>query len=264
MIMIGLGAGRTGTASMASLIDSQPNALCFHELNPACAQFEGNGQFAVNTVSEFSRIVDGGPHNRLTVDMSRPMSVKTYGELQQRARVDLIGDIAYYYLSYVPEIVALNLGVKFVCIKRDKTATVDSWMKKSEIHRWRSLWLADKIKSLLVRTPFHESYNFWQEHDGSTYAPNLVWDSTFPKFQAPNKRAAIEKYWDFYYEQAERHAAHYPEHFRIFPISALSNREGQADILRFVGMKDEDMVLKDAYHKHKLATVDAAGEAKAG
>jgi len=254
MIMIGLGAGRTGTASLANLIDSQANALCFHELNPCCAVFAGNGQFALNTISEFQRIVDNGPRNLLTVDMSRPISVKKYADLQQRDRIDLIGDIAYYYLSYVPELIALNADVRFVCIKRDKNETVASWLAKSKIHRWRSLWLADRFKSLLTRIPFHESYNFWQEHDGSRYAPNPVWDSTFPKFDGPTKKEAIEQYWDFYYAKAQRYAEQYQDFFRIFDIGALSHRDGQAAILRFLGIPDNEMVLKDAYHLHRLAS----------
>ena len=50
MIVIGLGCGRSGTASLANLIDSQDRAICFHELNPTCAAFEGNPRSVLNTV----------------------------------------------------------------------------------------------------------------------------------------------------------------------------------------------------------------------
>jgi hypothetical protein len=34
MIVIGLGTGRSGTASLANLVNSQKDALSFHEMNP--------------------------------------------------------------------------------------------------------------------------------------------------------------------------------------------------------------------------------------
>ncbi len=251
MIVIGLGSGRTGTASLSHLIDSQQDAICFHELNPTGAVFSGNPQPILNTNNEFQAILDGGERHRLAIDYSRGMSVKTYGELQAMPRVKLIGDIAYYYLSYVDDILALNQQVRFVCIKRDRQQTIDSWMTKSAIHRWRSLWLADRLKSLITRTPFHSARNFWQEHDGERYQPDPVWDSTFPKFEASSRYEAIGKYWDYYYRQAELTAQRHPGHFRIFPIDAMSKPEGQRDILGFIGIGAADMVVKDKFHAHK-------------
>ncbi len=251
MIVIGLGSGRTGTASLSHMIDTQQEAICFHELNPNGAVFSGNPQPVINTINEFQAILDGGPHNRLAIDYSRGMSVKTYHTLQSMPRVSMIGDIAYYYLSYVDDILAINRNVRFVCIKRDRQQTIDSWVAKSRINRWPSLWLADRLKSLITRTPFYKTRNFWQNHDGEKYQPDPVWDSTFPKFEADSRYEAIGKYWDYYYEQAEITAARHPEYFRIFPIEAMSTPDGQRDILRFIGVTDEAMVLKERFHSHK-------------
>ena len=251
MIVIGLGSGRTGTASMSHLFNSQKEALCFHELNPTGVVFKGNVQPIRNTINEFQRILDGGDKRLLAIDYSREASVKRYADLQKMAKVSLIGDIAYYYLKYVDDILTINQNVRFVCIKRDKTQTVDSWMSKSAIHRWRSLQLADWLKSKITRTPFHQSKNFWQTHDGSVWQLDAVWDKTFPKFEASSKREAIEKYWDYYYAEAEQTAMRHPAHFRIFDISKMSNPEGQKEILTFVGINEEDQVLRDKYHMHK-------------
>tara|TARA_R110001583_G_scaffold60017_1_gene178696 strand:- start:2312 stop:3031 length:720 start_codon:yes stop_codon:yes gene_type:complete len=237
---------------MASLFGAQPGAICFHELNPSCAIHQINPQPLLNTINEFQRIIDGGDKRLLTVDYSRQRSVDTYAELVALpANPSIIGDIAYYYLTYVDEILAVNPAVKFVCIKRDKQSTVDSWMEKTAIKRWPSLWLADRIKSLLTRTPFHTAMNHWQEHDGQKWELSPVWDHTFPNFEAAGKRKAVEKYWDWYYLEAAEVEQKYPDNFKIFDISMLSHPEGQRAILMFCGLEDEEMVLRDKVHLHK-------------
>ena len=111
----------------------------------------------------------------------------------------MLGDIAYYYLSYVEDIHKLNPEVKFLCLYRDKESNVQSWIKQTTIKRWTSLWLADWLHALIMREPFYKGRNFWQEHDGSQWQLDPVWDKTFPKFQANSKKEAIEMYWDYYY-----------------------------------------------------------------
>ena len=236
---------------MSHLFNSQRDSICFHELNPTGAVFEGNPQPLLNTINEFQHILNGGDKRLLALDYSRPASVARYTDLQGMGPLQLIGDIAYYYLKYVDEILAINQDVRFVCIKRDKQQTVDSWLSKSSIERWRSLKIADRLKSMITRTPFHESKNFWQNHDGSKWQLDPVWDKTFPKFEADTKCEAIEKYWDYYYTEAAATEKRHPEHFRIFDIAKLSNPEGQCEILSFVAVKDEDMVLRDKFHAHK-------------
>lgn len=251
MIVLGLGSGRTGTASLSQLINSQPDTICFHELNPTGAVHVGNPQPILNTINEFSSILSGGDKHLLAIDYSRQASVDTYTELQQRKQITTLGDIAYYYLRYVEEIISTTQNVRFVCIKRDRSQTISSWQKKSTINRWLSLRIADRMKSLITRTPYHESKNFWQEHDGQTWQLDPVWDKTFPNFEAESKEEAIGKYWDYYYEEAARLENKYSEYFKIFDISEMSHRDGQKNILNFIGIPDEAMVLQDEFHAHK-------------
>lgn len=253
-IVIGLGTGRSGTASLTSLIDRQRGGMCFHEMNPACAVFAGNAQPQINAASEFRQLLLGGDRSRLTVDYSRPSSVASYERLQHLPELRIIGDIAFYYLNYVGDILQAVPECRFVCLRRDRQATVESWLKKSQIGRWRSLYWADRIKSWLTRMPFQTQYNFWQEHDGTVWRKDPVWDSCFPKFDAPSKRAAIEMYWDYYYLEAERLQRLYPGSLRIFDTAQMSSPAGQKAILDFIGIPEKDMVISDKVHLHRSET----------
>lgn len=250
-LVIGLGSGRSGTASLTSLIDRQHGGLCFHEMNPAGSVFYGNPQPSLNAVREFSTLLSGGPRNRLAIDYSRPASVESYSRLQSMAQLNLIGDIAFYYLNYVDDILALMPGCKFVCIKRDREQTIASWFKKTAIGRWPSIWLGDRFKALVTRTPFHTSYNYWQEHDGSRWAKDPVWDSCFPKYEASSKQEAIAMYWDAYYAEADQLQARHPDNFRIFSVEELNQFDGQKNILAFIGLPERTWVMGDDVHLHK-------------
>jgi len=250
-VVIGLGSGRSGTASLASLIDQQPGGLCFHEMNPSGTVFSGNPQSSLNTVAEFQAILAGGARNHLSIDYSRPASVATFHKLQQMPSVRLLGDIGFYYLNYVEDILERAPQCKFVCLRRDREETVQSWLKKSTIRRWRSLWLADKLKSWLTRAPFYTEFNHWQAHDGSKWMQDEVWDSCFPDIQAATKEDAIRQYWDDYYREAERLQQVKPESFRIFDIADLSHETGQQKILEFIGLDPADMVCPGQVHLHK-------------
>src|SRR5882672_2759331 len=128
MIVIGLGTGRSGTASLAKLLNAQHDALCFHEMNPSSVRFTGTPR----------PILDGGDPSMVTVDLSRRVSAEAYDSLRRMKRVKLIGDIALYYLTYVEAIARHNPNVRFICLRRDVESTVKSWMKKTTIRRWPS------------------------------------------------------------------------------------------------------------------------------
>src|SRR5487761_2166908 len=190
MIVIGLGTGRSGTASLAKLLNAQQDALCFHEMNPSAVRFTGTPRPFINAIDEFQAILGGGDPTMLTVDLSRAVAARAYDELCQMRSVRLIGDIAFYYLSYVELIARRNQNVRFICLRRDREQTIESCLRKSAIGRWRSKRIADRLSSLITRAPYYESHNFWIEHDGSEWELDPVWDKCFPKFQAGSKREA--------------------------------------------------------------------------
>ena len=70
MIVIGLGSGRSGTASLAHLLNHPNNALVFHQLNPGRVNY--NSAFAPirNTIKELEIVLDGGDFTEITMDLS--------------------------------------------------------------------------------------------------------------------------------------------------------------------------------------------------
>ena len=52
-MIFGLGSGRCGTMTLASLIDSQADALCFHEVNPAAMAWQGSEHAVYSIVRDF-------------------------------------------------------------------------------------------------------------------------------------------------------------------------------------------------------------------
>jgi hypothetical protein len=250
-IVVGLGSGRSGTASLTALIDQQEGGICFHEMNPSSAVFTGNSQPHINILRELRLLLSGGDRSHLSIDYSRPSSVETYEKMQDLKPIRLIGDIAYYYLNYVEELLGAVPECRFVCIKRDRDQTVASWIRKSSIRRWRSLWLADRLKSWITRSPFYTEYNYWQEHDGGRWKKDPVWDSCFPKFEAGSKVEAIGMYWDYYYLEADRLQREHPDSFRIFDIGEFDSPEGQRRVLSFIGLSEDNMICNEEMHLHR-------------
>jgi hypothetical protein len=239
-------------------LNAQHDSLCFHEMNPSCVRFFGTPRPILNSIEEFQAIVDGGDPSMLTVDLSRGVAAKAYDRLCKMKRVRMLGDIAFYYLSYVEQIAAHNPNVRFLCLRRDIDETVESWMNKSAIERWRSKRIADRIASWITRQPFQESRNFWMNHDGSQWALDPVWDKCFPKFEAASKPEAIRKYCEYYYEEAERLAPRLPGVFRFVDTDQMNESNYQSDILGFIGLAPGEQVLTDAHiHQSKRTATDA-------
>lgn len=250
MIVIGLGTGRSGTASLTKLLNSQRDALCFHEMNPTSSRFFGAPRPVLNTIDEFQAIIDGGDPSMLTLDFSREVAVRAYEDLRKMKRVQLIGDIAFYYLSYVELIAAHTQSVRFVCLRRTKAKTVKSWLRQASIKRWPSKILADRLASLITREPYYTTRNFWVEHDGSKWLKDPVWDKCFPKFEARTVEDAVSQYWDYYYAEAERLASRLPSTFMIVDTEQLNTNEAQSAVLSHCGVEPSQHVHVDA-HIHK-------------
>ncbi|MDX1918306.1 MAG: sulfotransferase [Candidatus Caenarcaniphilales bacterium] len=127
---------------------------------------------------------------------------------------DLVGDSASYYLPYVEHLLETFPESKLICLERDR---------------------ADTVKSFLAKTGLHHN---WLPNNGVSWRINLVWDSTFPKYPIEDKKEAIGRYWDEYYNRARDLAERHPGNFAIFKLAELNHEAGQKAILTFLGITD--------------------------
>ncbi len=181
-IVIGLGTGRCGTVSLQRMLNQLDSSFFTHR------------GFMLPWYGEKSA------------------AVKKMRVFLQETNKRVVGDIGFYWLPYVEEMIKNFPGIKFVCLKRNRRETIKSFMKETE------------------------GRNHWMRHDGTIWKRDVIWDRCYPKFDAVSKEQALEMYWDTYYSEAERLERMYSSSFKIFSIDMLSSSESFQEILRFIGL----------------------------
>lgn len=131
---------------------------------------------------------------------------KSLGILESRS-APVVCDVAFYYLSYVEYIAETRPDTTFICLRRGREETVESYMLKTE------------------------GRDHWRAGEGR---PD-PWDKLYPKFDAPSKREAIGMYWDMYYSEAER-LGKVGVRIRTFDMYELNDAAGASRILEFCGL----------------------------
>ena len=119
----------------------------------------------------------------------------------------IVGDVGWYWLNYIPFIVGYMHNVRFVCLQRDRNDTIDSYKRRRTVLE-------------------------------SRFGPESCEDPVFPNYDGISNDDKIARYYDEYYTQAKSHEKFYPKHFRIFSIENLNTEEGQKEILDFAGFKN--------------------------
>ena len=242
-IVIGMGTGRSGSQSLSRLINSQPQSVCFHEINPACMKWAETPRTVLSMIAEFEAVLRGGPRE-VTIDYTSPDRDRDLGRLQALESVEVIGDVASYYLAYVPLLAGLDLDIRMPCLRRDKAATVASFIKTVRRPDNRPRTMKKRIKAVIKGKARPSRCNHWVEHDGKVWVQDRKWDKCFPKFEASTLEESIGLYWEHYMELSDEFAARYPEKFRVFDIEDLNSEGGQAAILDLCGFGDSAVLGK--------------------
>ncbi len=186
-LLLGLGTGRSGSTTLAKLWREQQGCYCSHEHPP--------------------RLPWKGSSSRLEFHQRR------FDIL--RSGFKYVGDVSHWWLPYVDTLMDDYKDVRVVVLKRDRKATVDSFLK---------------IKG----GPGKGAINHWINHDGRFWARN-IWDECYPSYEASNMKEAIERYWQDYYATVDSLIQRFPSSIRVFPTEQLSDPNTQVELLSFCG-----------------------------
>jgi len=221
-LVFGTGSARCGSKSLAVLFGGQERVAITHE------------RFLLPWTPNLGLL-------RAAVELAADepaRQVVTQGEPVRWMRFDvpqaaIVGDISPCYASYAPWLIS-QYGARIVCLKRDKAATVDSFLR--------------------------QRFDHCSLHPSATDRPLEEDLQTTPKFDLSTRRAAAEAYWDFFYAHCERMQELHPDGFRIWPIDALNSDEAQNEILAFAGIEGGRNIHVDSrYTKYACALFGGNG-----
>lgn len=179
-ILIGLGTGRCGTTSLAHILNSAEGCEITHETS--AARLALSWKFSEEGIKKILK-----------------------GFQSSGARVS--GDVAFFYLPYVEWVAKEAPETTFICLKRNREETIESYMKKT-MHR---------------------------DHWSRKCTNSDPWDRLYPKFETDDKREAIGMYWDMYYAEATR-LEKSGVRIKTFDMNLMNTKEGVKEILEFCGL----------------------------
>lgn len=236
-LVFGVGSGRCGTTTLAGLLDSQPDAICFHEVSPAAMAWQ-HAEHAVNSIVRDFEAILAGEQASLAIDLTLRQGYKAVESLRAVSRPSVIGDIALYYLPYAEFLLQKDLDIRMPCMRRDREETVESFVRKLRLTdpaMKRPRNLRERIGLLWRSGPTMR--NHWVS-DKTRWVADSQWDKVFPTIARDGELVdVIGAYWDQYYERAERLASIYPDRFKVFDVETLNEPEGRREILAFCGIE---------------------------
>jgi hypothetical protein len=207
--VLGLGTGRSGTMSLAKLFSFQNKSYFVHE--------------GAHNVPKWLQHTTG---KYLPWEVNDKAFETWFDSLLFKSKnAKYYGDVGASILPYVEKILLKEPSTRFICLKRDQSQVVASFLK--------------------ITT----GTNHWN-NDHALRELNYF-DSMFPKLSATSKEEAIKKYWDMYYEQCEHLAKKYPNSFFIFDISKLNSAQDRKQILDAAGFAAQDQLINVSVHANK-------------
>jgi len=205
-VRIVTGTGRCGTTSASRFFSSQPDSWFSHEL-------ENDPFIQENTQQNL-------PAWGTDWDTVREA---LYRIIEQTGEISFVGDVAMWYLPYVPQIIVEFPEVKILCLKRSRKQVMQSYMRATP---GRDRWRTEDIQG---------------------------WNHVYPKyFDAKTKAESIGRYWDDFYTQAESYESQYPTYFKIIPTQALNSKNGMNYMLSFFGYPEKNRATSAVFHENAI------------
>mmetsp|Transcript_49562 Transcript_49562/g.94706 ORF Transcript_49562/g.94706 Transcript_49562/m.94706 type:complete len:555 (-) Transcript_49562:188-1852(-) len=204
-VVIGIGSGRCGTMSLATLLNKQPGTQVSHEHN-RCEGLAWNN--------------DG----HVPSDRRRRFNARRRLAMLRARQAKVVGDIALWYLPYVPMLLE-SRNVRVVALKRNREDTVASferWFGGMNHFPWA---LSEEIGRMPNFTVHSMGYD-------KCY-PKYDWDES----NTPTLREGAERYYDDYYSNVDMLIEKYPRRVRLYnSYGLLNNLDVQRDLFEFLGM----------------------------
>ena len=185
-LVLGMGTGRSGSTSLARLLSLQPGCYVGHE-HPPLLPWEPDRKILQFHIERFRRLL---------------------------AMFSCAGDVAHWWLPYLETLLKKFPGMRVVCTRRSKQATVRSFES--------------------IKGEQGTGLNHWVEHKGVGWKEH-IWDRCYPKYPSENRAEAIGFYWDEYYVRAMELADRYPDNILVCDMEDMNTIPGQEGILRFCG-----------------------------
>lgn len=201
------GTGRCGLASAVRLLNSQPQTAMTLEQPPWLPWIPDSSRPGMK--ERFQRMADERPHS-------------------------VFGDASSFYLPYVREVLTKVPDARVLCLKRDRSETIESFCS----------WL-EKTNPIRV--------NHWSKDPDSGWFHDPNRSRVYPQYEdCTDLRTCIGRYWDGYYSMAEELAKEFPRSFRIFPTEQLFTAIGQKAALEHLGYDPQTVVTFEGLRENTL------------
>ena len=184
--IFGIGTGRCGTTSLSHLL---------------------NGQFGANITHEMSGDI------LLPWEFNKKEYDRYIGSLCNR-KGEFIGDVSFYLINYVPQIIKDFPESKILVLKRNKQETINSFIKKiGPLEHW-------------VSNPRMFS----------------AYDKCFPKFDFESQKIKrISLYYDLYYSLLEQIDC---DQIMLLNTNELNDEKKIKKVLKFCGFEEPKFSIK--------------------
>ena len=209
-VWVGLGAGRCGLHSLARLVGlgTRSAAACL-----SCAP-------------------DDRPLLWAPGEAREDVAARRLAALGRVRGVDVVGDVHWAWLPYARAVLSLVPATRFVVLRRERRACVESWYYWTEAGARRRTPAGDA-------PGFGAAKNLFVDHDAADWAWD-EWDLTLPKHAAPTKRGAIRAFYDAYYAACAELQREFPANVRSYDCEALFESEKeQRDLFAWLGIRGD-------------------------
>lgn len=181
-LILGCGTGRCGTKSLQHLLNLQ-------------------GRYCFN-------------HETLGLPWEADIpAFKEYLSLVTKSPSQFEGEVAFYLLPYVRHAILRYSNVRVICLRRERQACIDSWVR----------WCATR--------DLGNPWNLKERKDRADW-----WGWSFPDYPGKSIEQAAAAYYDDYYMASQILAAAYPWRFKLVEMERVLNfEEDQRELLQWLG-----------------------------